>query len=71
MALNISISIGEVETEINTDESLSFDAIESMLSRSVSSVLVLFNSLDAKDRQYALGLDPNSSDDETDEEEDA
>ena len=71
MTLNISISIGEVSTEINTDQSMSFDAIESMLNRSVSAVLVLFNSMDPKDRQYALGLDADANDDETDEETDA
>jgi len=74
MQLTIDISIGEVSTQINTDQSLSFDAIESLLSRSVSSVLVMFNSLSTKDRQYALGLDADSDediDDETDSESDA
>jgi len=68
MTLNINLSIGEISVEVCSDESLSFDAIESLLSRSVSSLLVTFNSLDAKDRQSVLGLD---ADDETDEEEDA
>jgi hypothetical protein len=74
MQLSIDISIGEVSTQIHTDQSLSFDAIESLLSRSVSSVLVMFNSLSDKDRQYALGLDADSDediDDETDSESDA
>jgi hypothetical protein len=74
MQLTIDISIGEVSTQIHTDQSLSFDAIESLLSRSVSSVLVMFNSLSDKDRQYALGLDADSDediDDETDSESDA
>jgi len=76
MQLSIDISIGEVSTQIHTDQSLSFDAIESLLSRSVSSVLVMFNSLSEKDRQYALGLDADSDsdediDDETDSESDA
>jgi hypothetical protein len=69
MTLNISLSIGEVETELTTDEALSFDAIESILNRSVNALLVMFNSLTAEDRQYALGLDPDN--DETDEETDA
>lgn len=69
MTLNISLSIGEVETELTTDEALSFDAIESLLNRSVNALLVMFNSLTEEDRQYALGLDPQN--DETDEEEDA
>lgn len=69
MTLNINIGIGEISTEICSDESLSFDAIESLLNRSVQSVLVMFNSLDAKDRSLVLGLE--DADDETDEEEDA
>jgi|GEM_PF-5005108 len=69
MTLNINIGIGEISTEICSDESLSFEAIESLLNRSVQSVLVMFNSLDAKDRSLVLGLE--DADDETDEEEDA
>ena len=69
MTLNITLSIGEVETELTTDEALSFDAIESLLNRSVNVLLVMFNSLTDEDRQYALGLDPDN--DETDEETDA
>jgi len=69
MTLKITLSIGEVETELTTDEALSFDAIESLLNRSVNALLVMFNSLTDEDRQYALGLDPDN--DETDEETDA
>jgi hypothetical protein len=69
MTLNINIGIGEITTEICSDESLSFDAIESILNRAVQSVLVIFNSLDPKDRTAVLGLE--DADDETDEEEDA
>ena len=69
MTLNISLSIGEVETELTTDEALSFDAIESILNRTVNALLIMFNSLSAEARQYALGLDPDN--DETDEETDA
>jgi hypothetical protein len=69
MTLNITLSIGEVETELTTDEALSFDAIESILNRTVNALLVMFNSLSEEDRQYALGLDPDN--DETDEETDA
>jgi hypothetical protein len=69
MTININIGIGEITTEICSDESLSFDAIESILNRAVQSVLVIFNSLDAKDRTAVLGLE--DADDETDEEEDA
>ena len=69
MTLNITLSIGEVETGLTTDEALSFDAIESILNRTVNALLIMFNSLSAEDRQYALGLDPDN--DETDEETDA
>ena len=41
MALNISIGIGEIETELVTDSDLSFDAIESLLNRAVVSTLQL------------------------------
>jgi hypothetical protein len=68
MALQITLCIGQVETELSTDEQLSFDAIESILNRNVQALLVMFNSLSKEDRLYALGLD---TDDETDEEEDA
>ena len=68
MSLNISLSIGQVETELTTDEPLSFDAIESILNRNVQALLVMFISLSKEDRIYALGLD---ADDETDQEEDA
>ena len=68
MTLNISLSIGQVETELTTDEALSFDAIESILNRNVQALLVMFNSLSTEDRIYALGLD---ADDQTDEDTDA
>jgi len=68
MTLNINLSIGEVETELTTDDSLSFDAIESLLNRNVQALLVMFNSLSKEDRMFALGLD---ADDETDEDQDA
>lgn len=69
MQLTIDISIGEVSTQINTDQNLSFDAIESLLSRSVNSVLVMFNSISDKDRQYALGMESSDGDDIDEEDE--
>ena len=57
MTLNITLCIGQVETELTTDEQLSFDAIESILNRNVQALLVMFNSLSKEDRIYALGLD--------------
>lgn len=62
--LNINISIGEVSTEMITDESLHFDAIESLLTRAVQSTLIMFTSLPRQDRLASLGLE---TDDEQDE----
>jgi hypothetical protein len=62
MTLNITLSIGQVETELTTDEHLSFDAIESILNRNVQALLVMFNSLSDDDRLYALGLDADEDD---------
>ncbi len=40
--LNITISIGDVETEMTTDQNLSFDAIESLLNRAVQHSAIVF-----------------------------
>tara|TARA_R110000822_G_scaffold280330_1_gene401940 strand:- start:424 stop:627 length:204 start_codon:yes stop_codon:yes gene_type:complete len=62
--LMIAISIGDVTTEMNTDVSLSFDAIESLLSRAVTSTLQAYLSLPEKDRLASLGLEVDDDDDE-------
>ncbi len=41
--LNISLSIGPVNTQIQTDERLSFDGIETLLNRVNLSTLTAFN----------------------------
>jgi hypothetical protein len=41
--LNISLSIGPVNTQLQTDERLSFDGIETLLNRASVSTLTLFN----------------------------
>jgi hypothetical protein len=41
--LNISLSIGPCNVQLQTDERLSFDGIETLLNRSSVSVLTLFN----------------------------
>lgn len=64
--LNISISIGDVQTEMTTDQNLSFDAIESLLSRAVAATLQSYLSLPIEDRLASFGTD-----DEDDEEEDS
>jgi hypothetical protein len=51
-----------------TDQSLSFDAIESLLNRAVQATLQSYLSLPTEDRLAALGLD--TSDDDDDDEED-
>ena len=55
-------------TELTTDQSLSFDAIESLLSRAVQATLQSYLSLPTEDRLAALGLD--TSEDDDDEEDD-
>jgi hypothetical protein len=55
--LSISISIGDVVTDITTDASLSFDAIESLLNRAVTSTLQSYLSLPQEDRLAAFGSD--------------
>jgi hypothetical protein len=64
MALNISIGIGEIETELTTDSDLSFDAIESLLNRAVVSVLQLYMALPEKDRLSVVGLEMEDDEDE-------
>jgi len=62
--LKIIINIGDVATELMTDQALSFDAIESVLNRAVQSTVQSYLSLPAEDRLAALGLDTSDDDDE-------
>ena len=62
--LNITISIGEVSTEMTTDEVLHFEAIETLLTRAVQSTLAMFTSLPVNDRMASLGLDTDDEEDE-------
>jgi len=55
--LNISVSIGDVETELVTDNNLSFDAIESLLNRAVAATLQSYLSLPIEDRLASFGTD--------------
>jgi hypothetical protein len=48
--LNIIIKIGDVATEISTDQNLSFDAIDSVINRAVQSTLQSYLSLPTEDR---------------------
>jgi hypothetical protein len=62
--LKIIINIGDVATELMTDQALSFDAIESLLNRAVQSTVSSYLSLPTEDRLAALGLDTSEDDDE-------
>jgi hypothetical protein len=64
--LNITISIGDVHTDMTTDNNLSFDAIESLLNRAVTATLQSYLSLPEKDRLALYGSD--SQDDDGDDE---
>ena len=62
--LNIQISIGEIKAELITDETMHFDAIETLLSRVVQSTLTMFMSLPVNDRLASLGLETDDEEDE-------
>lgn len=61
--LNITISIGDVETEMITDQNLSFDAIESLLNRAVAATLQSYLSLPVEDRLASFGTDDDEEED--------
>jgi hypothetical protein len=50
--LNISVAIGEVVTEVMTDQQLSFEGIESLLSRATASTLHAYNSYGISSAEY-------------------
>jgi len=64
--LNISISIGDVETEMTTDQNLSFDAIESLLNRAVAATLQSYLSLPVEDRLASFGTDDDDEEEDSD-----
>ena len=64
--LNISISIGDVETEVTTDQNLSFDAIESLLNRAVAATLQSYLSLPLEDRLASFGTDDDDEAEDSD-----
>lgn len=65
--LNIIIKIGDVATEISTDQNLSFDAIDSVINRAVQSTLQSYLSLPAEDRlaPYSNYSDVDDDDEDT------
>lgn len=42
--IQITVSIGDVMTDIVTDQSLSFDGVETLLNRATNATLVAYNS---------------------------
>lgn len=72
MTLNIRINIGDVSTEMTTDSNLSFDAIESLLTRAVHATLQSYLALPEKDRlaAYHYGAEDFAEDLDDDEDDD-
>jgi hypothetical protein len=62
--LSITITIHDVESEMTTDQNLSFDAIESLLSRAVQATLQSYLSLPVEDRLAGFGTDDVDDDEE-------
>jgi len=65
--LDIIIKIGDVATEISTDQNLSFDAIDSIINRAVQSTLQSYLSLPSEDRlaPYTNYSDVDDDDEDT------
>jgi len=69
--LSIKIKIMDIETEIQTDQNLSFDAIDSLLNRAVQSTLQSYLSLPVEDRLAPYTLYNEQQDEIDDDDEDA
>jgi hypothetical protein len=67
VTLNIQIKIGDVSTEMTTDSNLSFDAIESLLTRAVHATLQSYLALPEKDRLAAYHYGAEDLDDDEDD----
>lgn len=66
MGLTVKMSIGALQTEVSTDQDLSFDAIESVLSRAVKSTLDAYMALPTEERMRVI-YDVLSDEDEEDD----
>lgn len=64
--LNISVHIGAIGTEMMTDAELSFDAIESLLTRVVRSSLDVYLALPDVDKDRVLDFISSDDDDDDD-----
>jgi hypothetical protein len=67
MGLTVSMSIGALQTELDTDQDLSFDAIESILTRAVRSTLDAYMSLPPEERMRVIYDVFGGRDDEDDD----
>jgi len=64
MTLQISVHIGAVGTELSVDQELSFDAIETLLTRVVRSSLDAYTSLSDADKDRVLDFESFNDDDD-------
>ena len=67
--LRISLSIGALQTELETDTQLSFDAMESIMTRAVQSTLNAYMALPQEERMRVI-YDVFSGADDDDEDDD-
>lgn len=70
MTLNIKIKIFDVSTEMITDSNLTFDAIETLLTRAVHATLQSYLALPEKDRLAAYHFGSDDADEFDDEDDD-
>jgi hypothetical protein len=55
--LSIAVSIGEVSTDIMTDQQMSFEGIETLLTRATASTLEAYNRYFVSMEQYESSLE--------------
>lgn len=67
MGLKVTMSIGALQTEVDTDQDLSFDAIESILTRAVRSTLDAYMALPPEERMRVIYDIFSDADDEEDD----
>jgi hypothetical protein len=62
--LTINISIGDVATDLTTDANLSFDAVETLLTRAAATTLQAYLSLPERDRLASFRMDEDEEGDD-------
>lgn len=55
--LSISVSVGEVATDITTDQQMSFDGIETLLKRATDSTLEAYNRYFVASEEYEKSIE--------------